>query len=509
MPPKYILIHTTMNTAIIYSRVSTKEQSNEKQIEQLTDYCNRNGLEIKGVYSEKVSGAATEKEVLDGIIYGEPMADVLIIREISRLSRENDVWSAGGKIKQLSEKYTIIIVADNRTIEKGSLKDNMEGLVLFVKLMGAADEREKIAMRVSEARARYAKNPTNYAYGGLAFGLEKVPNPEYVKGINTKSLIQPSRDFEKVIQVYTLKSSGLSNAQIARNVSITESLVHNILRNKKIRLFLPEGLADAADEGNRKNNSRTPSPSKHANMYKGIIFSGDTDKPMHHQCTSKGNRYERAGVGVITDDDLNETVLRALQSFVVFFNVEKDEVVKERDAKIKQIQMAIDTNAELIKEREAELELLRQKALKSKDVKMYERIEKEINKKEKTLEDTKKQIHKWNRDIKRLNSIQIENEEVTLENLETYVSRYVKAVRYYPVKPFVRIIRVEIKEEYLPAGANNYKDYEVCRNWKNHYITPLEIKYANESLQHYGVEIEVKDENDNWSVNPSVYYSND
>lgn len=498
-----------MRTAIIYSRVSTKEQSNEKQVEQMSEFCLRNGYEIKGVFTEKISGAATEKEVLDGIIYGEPLADFLVIREISRLSRENDVWSAGGKIKQLSEKYTIIIVADNKTIEKGSLKDNMEGLVLFVKLMGAADEREKIAMRVSEARTRYAKNPTNYAYGGLAFGLEKVQNPDYVKGINTKSIIQPSGDFAKVIQVYTLKASGLSNAQIARNVGLTESLVHNILRNKKIRMFLPEGLADAADDGNRRNSSRTPSPSKHANMYKGIIFAGDTDKPMHHQCTSKGNRYERAGVGTISDEDLNETVLKALQSFVSFFSIEKNEVVKERNAKVRQIGMSIDTNVDLLHARQADVELLRQKALKAKDLEMYGRIEKEIAKKEKGIEEIKIQINSWHREIKKLKSIEIANEEVTLENLETYIGRYVKAVRYFPVYKekfgkmvpvkMLRRMRVEIKEEYLPNGANNYKDYEVCNNWKTRYIVPLETVYAKE------MGVEAGDGNDNWSVNPSYY----
>lgn len=505
-----------MKTAIIYARVSTKEQSNEKQVEQMTEYCLKNGYEIKGVFTEKISGAATEKEVLDAIIYGEPMADFLVIREISRLSRENDVWSAGGKIKQLSEKYTIIIVADNKTIEKGSLKDNMEGLVLFVKLMGAADEREKIAMRVSEARTRYAKNPTNYAYGGLAFGLEKVANPDYVKGINTKSIIQPSRDFDKAVQVYTLKASGLSNAQISRNVGLTESLVHNILRNKKIRMFLPEGLADAADEGNRKNNSRTPSPSKHANIYKNIIFAGDTDKPMHHQCTSKGNRYERAGVGTISDDDLNETVLKALQSFVSFFRIEKDEVVKERNAKVKQIGMSIDTNVDLMHAKQTDLELLRQKALKTKDLGMYERIEKEISKKEKDIEDIRKQINKWHREIKQLKSIEIANEEVTVENLETYINRYVKAVRYYPVYKerfgkmvsvkMLRRIRVEIKEEYLPTGANNFKEYEVCNNWKTRYIVPLEKVYAKEALQQNGVEMGIEDGNDYWSVDAKAYY---
>lgn len=498
-----------MKTAIIYSRVSTKEQANEKQVEQLMDYCHKNGYEIKGVFEEKVSGAATEKEVLDNIKNGEPMADVLVIREISRLSREENVWKAGEKLMDISNKYTIIVAADNYIIEKGSLNnDNFKGLVLYVQLMGAADERKKIAMRTTEARKRYAVDFTNYAAGGVPFGLKKVTNDNHKKGINTKCKLEINEDeWQTVLNVYNLTAAGLSHAQVARNVGISPSLVYNILRNKKIKMFLDDKtLIDAAKEASAKNNS-APSPSKHVNMYKGIIFDGDTERPMVHQCATKGNRYLVAGKGAISDEDLNETVLKALQSFVTFFNVKKEDVVKEHNAQIKQIGIAIEANISLLHAKQAEKELTIKKAEKATDLNMFERMNKQAENLEKEIGEISKQISQFHKQIKQLKNVEIRNEDVTLENLETYVQRFVKAVRYYPVKPFVRRIRVEIKDEYLPEGANNFREYEVCNSRWERYILPLEIKYGNEMVKELGITVE--DNNDYWNVNPSVYYSND
>ena len=49
----------TMATAVIYARVSStgERQSTARQVADLTDYANRNSLEVVGVYEEHVSGA--------------------------------------------------------------------------------------------------------------------------------------------------------------------------------------------------------------------------------------------------------------------------------------------------------------------------------------------------------------------------------------------------------------------------------------------------------------------
>ena len=64
-----------------YARVSTAEQSLERQIDQLTDAgCER-------IYQEKVSGASKERPELDRMLDALREGDVVIVTELSRLGR--------------------------------------------------------------------------------------------------------------------------------------------------------------------------------------------------------------------------------------------------------------------------------------------------------------------------------------------------------------------------------------------------------------------------------------
>ena len=461
-----------IKSAIIYSRVSTKEQANENQVKQLTDYCLQNGYEIRGVYEEKVSGAATEKEVLDGIIASEPLADVLVIREVSRLSREEDISEAALKISKLVKKYTIDIAADRYSIPMGKVMPINDYILLIVKLYGAADERAKIVMRTQEARRRYKENKDNYASGGVPFGMEAVDNPNHVKGVNTKKIIVPGKDWETVLTTYRLKAEGLSYTQVARQVGITESLVRNIIRNKRIRENLPYGLAEAVDAASHRNSS-APNPTRHDNPYKGIIFNEDSDKPMIHQATSKGMRYYRDGYGSITDNDLNATVLEALTSFCKCFYIRKDDLEIENEEKIKELTTRIQALRDTFETKTKELSTLRKKALYGDDLGLYVEITKRIKTVNSELEKIAKEIEAYDRQIETIENMESEQAEVTPENLEYFVHKYVKEIRYYHTRHFTRTIRVVIKEEYIPRGYADYKDYEVYRSHSGAYIEPL------------------------------------
>ena len=54
----------TMATSVIYARVSStgERQSTSRQVADLTDYANRNGLEVVEVYEEHISGAKRNEE---------------------------------------------------------------------------------------------------------------------------------------------------------------------------------------------------------------------------------------------------------------------------------------------------------------------------------------------------------------------------------------------------------------------------------------------------------------
>ena len=90
-----------------YARVSTAEQSLERQIDQLTDAgCER-------IYQEKVSGASKERQELDRMLDALREGDVVIVTELSRLGRTvkglielvERLHESGVDLKSLKEQW--------------------------------------------------------------------------------------------------------------------------------------------------------------------------------------------------------------------------------------------------------------------------------------------------------------------------------------------------------------------------------------------------------------------
>ena len=176
-------------SAILYARCSTneKKQSTKIQIDQLKKFCNENGITVIDEFKENISGAAEHREELEKILYSEPKAELLVIREVSRLSREENYNDGYWKLQQLLKKYSIYVLLDDIYLEKGKT-DLANDIVMIVKLFGAADERKKIVDRTSTAIKKYKDNPLNVISGKVGFGLMKAPNPNFVKGVNTKNI---------------------------------------------------------------------------------------------------------------------------------------------------------------------------------------------------------------------------------------------------------------------------------------------------------------------------------
>ena len=93
---------------IIYARVSSlsDRQNTERQIADLTNYANANGIEVVKVFSEKISGAKknTERLVLsEAIAFAEANEIGLILcSEGSRIGRST--WEVLETIKRCIDK---------------------------------------------------------------------------------------------------------------------------------------------------------------------------------------------------------------------------------------------------------------------------------------------------------------------------------------------------------------------------------------------------------------------
>lgn len=80
-----------MEKVVILARVSTDKQEYQRQINELTDYCNRAGWTVEAVFFNKVSGAKTieeRTEIQDLLRYvREHEVQRVVCLEISRLGR--------------------------------------------------------------------------------------------------------------------------------------------------------------------------------------------------------------------------------------------------------------------------------------------------------------------------------------------------------------------------------------------------------------------------------------
>ena len=144
--------------AVIYARVSStgERQSTSRQVADLTDYANRNGLEIVGVYEEHISGAKRNDEravLTECVDYAVANSvEVVLFSELSRCGRA--VWEVLDTIRTLKDNGV------NAYFQKEGLSlfsvDGKENpyLAIMVSVLGvcAQMERENISYRLNSGR---------------------------------------------------------------------------------------------------------------------------------------------------------------------------------------------------------------------------------------------------------------------------------------------------------------------------------------------------------------------
>lgn len=154
--------------AAIYARVSstTDRQSTDRQVVDLKNYANRNGIDVTKVFEEHISGAKKNEErpilceCLDYCI--DNHIDTLLISELSRLGRNVDEVLANVK-RCKDNSLNIYFQKENlnifQTNEDGTKTPN-PFLNIFIAVLGtcAEMERENIKFRLNSGRERYIAN---------------------------------------------------------------------------------------------------------------------------------------------------------------------------------------------------------------------------------------------------------------------------------------------------------------------------------------------------------------
>ena len=144
---------------VILARVSTNKQDYDRQVVELTEYCNRVGWEVAEVFANKVSGAksAEERAEIQDMIAYIKTNDIqrVVVLEISRLGR--NTLEALKVIQVLNENGVSLYIKNYNleTLNPDGKPNPVASLITTILLEIASMERLTIKERMASGRDKY------------------------------------------------------------------------------------------------------------------------------------------------------------------------------------------------------------------------------------------------------------------------------------------------------------------------------------------------------------------
>ena len=294
--------------AIGYARVSTTKQDLARQRCKITDFCADNGYKLEFILEDfGISGATLNRKGYQRLLsLTDKDCDVIIVSEISRLSRREQITEALNDIQQiLNNGISVMLLDDKGKIYKANEALPIQDLLCIVfELYGAAKDRIGIKTKNQDGKqALFKSNPYAVVDAKIPFGFKKVPNtmsnrPKYLLEQNPEEVEVVKKIFELVLDGKTLY--GVMQYLNDRNImigkgmpslSILSRIIHNELyigiRRRTQSFGKDKGKEDAAiqliepiisEEDFRRagekiaiNNKYVSTAKVYFNPFKGII----------------------------------------------------------------------------------------------------------------------------------------------------------------------------------------------------------------------------------------------
>ncbi len=148
-----------MDKVVILARVSTDKQEYQRQVNELTDYCQRVGWSVEATFSNKVSGAKRmeeRSEIMELVEFVKSNdIDKVVCLEISRLGR--NTLEALKVIQYLNEHGVSLYVKNYNleTLNPDGKVNPVASLICTILLEIASMERLTIKERMSSGRDQY------------------------------------------------------------------------------------------------------------------------------------------------------------------------------------------------------------------------------------------------------------------------------------------------------------------------------------------------------------------
>lgn len=161
-----------------YARVSTVNQNEDRQIQELIKY----GVQKRNIYVDKQSGKDFQRPAYLRMIKRLKQGDILIIKSIDRLGRDYHELQEEWRIITHKKKADIIVLDMpllDTTRNKDLLGTFIADLVLQVFSFVAENERINIRQRQAEGIAAAKKR-------GVKFGRPPIPVPDNFEDVYTR-----------------------------------------------------------------------------------------------------------------------------------------------------------------------------------------------------------------------------------------------------------------------------------------------------------------------------------
>lgn len=196
--------------AVAYLRVSSQEQSLERQYDDIEKFASEKNLTLVKIFEDKISGSATKTDERVGfnqmkryIQLNEDVKNILVL-EISRLGRKNnDIQNV---VEECIEKGINIHIDDlniSTLDDKGKRSFASEMMISMLGVM-ASNEARLLSSRISSGKMSRARK--NLAFGGKIIG--------YIKGEDGTPIIDKI-EAPMIKKIFELASKDLG----MRNVS--------------------------------------------------------------------------------------------------------------------------------------------------------------------------------------------------------------------------------------------------------------------------------------------------
>lgn len=204
-----------------YVRVSTDQQDLTRQKALINEYCALNDLHLIKIIGDKESGANSQRKGYKELQQiNKDVADVVIMTEISRLSREDNILKPLSLINEiLEEKIDIVFLENNvynvRTFKGGENLNLTQIIILSCELEASAKERKKIVGRMLSGRKNKFKEFDSMCIGRVPFGYTRKDNPNFVINKTPKSFLVRNDNAETVSNIFNWIINGMTLKEIA------------------------------------------------------------------------------------------------------------------------------------------------------------------------------------------------------------------------------------------------------------------------------------------------------